>query len=198
MAFIKSELLEIRSKELRGLTSETYIFNENNRRLLLESQKNSKFEFDIFLSHSFNDRIYVLGVFRHLIELGYTVYVDWIADPQLDRNNINKETSNTLRNRMKESKSLFYMTSENASNSKWMPWELGFMDGHKEKAAILPILDSQRQNWNYQGQEYLGIYPYVIEEYQEISNIKKLWICESPTKYVEFEAWLLGVNPIQR
>jgi len=42
--------------------------------------------------------------------------------------------------RMVRSKSLFVATSSNVSQSKCVPWELGFSDGWSGKAAVLPIL----------------------------------------------------------
>ena len=77
--------------------------------------------FDIFLSHSFLDQREVKGLYIELTDLGYRVYVDWIADPQLDRNNVTKESAELIRNRMKSSKTLLLAISENAEMSKWMP-----------------------------------------------------------------------------
>lgn len=34
---------------------------------------------------------------------------------------------------------LSYIAISNIVNSKWCPWELGYADGKKNKAAILPI-----------------------------------------------------------
>lgn len=82
--------------------------------------------FDIFLSHSIADAEIVLGIKQLLEETGLKVYVDWVEDAQLDRRAITKETAAALRQRMKQSKSLIYLSSDNSSSSKWMPWELGF------------------------------------------------------------------------
>src|SRR5947209_3205334 len=49
--------------------------------------------YDIFLSHSTNDAELVTGMKLTLEDLGYTVYVDWIEDPNLDRSNVTKETA---------------------------------------------------------------------------------------------------------
>ncbi len=114
--------------------------------------------YDIFLSHSFSDAELILGVKRILEKEGFTVYVDWLEDPHLDRNNVTKETAEYIRARMKACGSLVYATSENARASKWMPWELGFFDGYKPgKVAILPLMNSE--NDSFKGQEYLSLYP---------------------------------------
>ena len=112
---------------------------------------------DIFLSHAFDDKELILGVALTLEDLGCTVYLDWRDDPSLDRKNVNHATAFKLRERMRNSKCLFFATTENTSNSKWMPWELGFKDGHNNRSAILPLQATRRDD--YKGQEYLGIYP---------------------------------------
>jgi len=94
---------------------------------VLEEAKDK--EFDIFLSHSYDDKRYVSPLKQVLEDLGYSVYVDWIVDGQLDRTRVTAESANLLRQRMRKSKCLFYLTSEHAPISKWMPWELGFVDG---------------------------------------------------------------------
>lgn len=116
--------------------------------------------FDVFLSHSIADAEIVLGIKQLLEERGLKVYVDWVEDAQLDRRAVTKETAAVLRQRMRQSKSLIYLSSENSSSSKWMPWELGFFDGFKPGGvAIMPVLDSATDT--FKGQEYLGLYPIV-------------------------------------
>lgn len=129
--------------------------------------------YDIFLSHSYQDAKVILGLKGTLEDMGYEVYVDWIEDKQLDRGQVNAETANQLRHRMRNCKSLFFATSNNSSDSKWMPWELGYFDGFRRKVAILPINDSAYKQNTFEGQEYLGLYDYVIENYGYLT-IKRL------------------------
>ncbi|KAF0192311.1 MAG: hypothetical protein FD165_936 [Gammaproteobacteria bacterium] len=150
---------------------------------------------DIFLSHSFDDRELVLGVALTIEDLGYSVYLDWRDDPSLDRKNITEQTAGKLRARMKTSRCLFYSTTENASNSKWMPWELGYKDGNNTRVAILPV--SRVVTSSYQGQEYLGIYPYVSDQ-NDTEGKRRLWIRRSLTCYVSFDSWLEGHEPAER
>jgi len=114
-------------------------------------------DFDVFLSHSFRDAVLILGLKRVLEAAGLSVYVDWIQDPQLDRTKVNATTADHLRERMKRCRSLVYATSQNASTSRWMPWELGFFDGAHgpERVAICPIVTG---TGSYAGEEYLGLY----------------------------------------
>lgn len=115
-------------------------------------------QFDIFLSHSFRDVELILGIRLSLEDFGYSVYVDWLEDQQLSRDGVTKETAEVLRTRMDNCKSLFFATTDNSTKSKWMPWELGYFDGKKNKAAIFPVLYSAGSSNSYQGQEYLGVY----------------------------------------
>lgn len=150
-------------------------------------------EYDIFLSHSSLDKKLVLTLVDLFNEAGYSVYVDWIEDTQLDRSNVNKDTAQTLRGRMNHSKGLAYVATSNSTNSKWCPWELGYFDGKKNsRCCILPIMESN----TFQGQEYLGLYPYI--RYSKISGKKKydFWVYNQGTdEYVILKKWLAGSNP---
>lgn len=124
---------------------------------IVESQNNQR-QFDVFLSHSIRDEELVLGIVEFLKQMGKEVYVDWIEDRQLSRSAVTPETAETLRQRMNQSSRLLYLATDNASSSKWMPWELGYFDGLKSgNVAILPLVDSAYSP--FQGQEYLGLYP---------------------------------------
>ena len=147
---------------------------------------------DIFLSHAFDDREIILGVALVLEDLGWSVYLDWRDDPGLDRKEVNSSTALKLRERMRDSRCLFYATTENSSDSKWMPWELGFKDGQSSRSAILPVKESLEVG--FKGQEYLGIYPYVTQQ-RDTKGGEKLWVRRSSSCYVEFQAWLLGIEP---
>lgn len=149
--------------------------------------------YDVFLSHSSLDEKLVLTLVDLFNEAGYSVYVDWIEDTQLDRNNVNKNTAQVLRNRMDGSKGLSYVATGDAVNSKWCPWELGYFDGKKNgRCCILPIMESQI----FQGQEYLGLYPYM--QYAQVSgkDRNEFWIYNQGTdEYVILRSWLDGSEP---
>lgn len=127
-------------------------------------------------------------------DLGYSVYLDWRDDPTLDRKRVSPATAAKLRERMSASKSLFYSTTDSAGSSKWMPCELGFKDGQNTRAAILPIQATTPTD--FQGQEYLGIYPYAVQQ-KSRANVERIWIHRSPTNYVVFEDWLNGKEPYE-
>lgn len=156
-------------------------------------------EFDIFLSHSYDDRKIIPALKRQLELLGYSVYVDWIVDKLMSRQNVTPKTAEVLQKRMKQSKSLFYATSENTPNSKWMPWELGYFDGLKDKrVAILPIKKNNNFSEDFKGQEYLGLYYYVDIAQLSNSTKKALFINKSSNKYSNYDKWVNGEEPYIR
>jgi hypothetical protein len=115
-------------------------------------------DFDVFLSHSYEDAEVIAGVARLLEADGLTVYVDWVVDRQLDRSSVTPDTAKLLRKRMNHCYFLLFVSSSASTSSKWMPWELGYFDGkHQGRIGILPIVESTGQG--FLGQEYLGIYP---------------------------------------
>lgn len=144
--------------------------------------------FDIFLSHSFLDKEEVEGLYLELTDFGFKVYVDWIIDPHLDRANVTKESASFIRNRMRTCKSLLLAISTNADTSKWMPWELGYMDAKTSKCAIIPVSKEAILPKSYKGVEYLSLYPF-IKKLPTDKQINKLWIIEESQKYVVFDDW---------
>ena len=137
--------------------------------------------YDIFLSHAFKDAELILGVKVKLEKYGYSVYVDWIDDPQLDRSAVTSRTASRLRERMNCCRSLFYSTTESSSKSKWMSWECGYVDGKRGRSAILPLTETGSSI--FRGQEYLSIYPYITEESTKGQNKKILWVNQSSDVY---------------
>lgn len=184
---------ELRARADRGISIQRSVGTILNEKVQATTRLD---QFDIFLSHSLNDQKLILGIWLSLEDMGYKVYVDWIHDRHLSRDSVTKETAQVLRQRMLSSKSLFFATTANSSGSKWMPWELGFKDGHSRRSAILPI--SQSYGDSYSGQEYLGIYPYVSKAPTRGGTEDKLWINDTSTCYILFDEWLKGRDPYER
>ena len=139
--------------------------------------------YDIFMSHSYLDAEDILRIKQIIEKIGFTLYVDWVDDKQLDRSNVNKKTACIIKLRMGNCKSLFYVDSPNAPKSKWMPWKLGYFDGLKNRVAILPIVE--KDNDKFKGQEYLDLYPYIDK------TGTTLWVNEGG-KYINLRDWLNG------
>lgn len=115
--------------------------------------------FDVFLSYNINDKDVVKGIYYVLKKMGFKVYVDFMVDPQLDRRSVTKETAECIQSRLKHSKSLIYAQSSNAAMSKWMPWELGVVDGNTSKCFIMPV--QKGYEIINSRQEYLLLYPVI-------------------------------------
>ena len=94
---------------------------------------------------------------------------------------------------MKACDCLLYAFSENAKNSRWMPWELGYFDGlRNSRVAVLPI--STSNNSNVSGDEFVGLY-YFIQIHNTIgTNEKDLWVYNG-TDNVYFKSWIKGKGP---
>jgi len=114
--------------------------------------------YDIFLSHAYEDAEVIAGVKVLIEQENLSVYVDWIEDPQADRSQVTARTADMLRQRMNHCRFLLFATTKASSYSKWMPWELGYFDGLRhDRVGILPIVQSAGNT--FKGQEYLGLYP---------------------------------------
>ena len=159
--------------EVRKAAQQAIPAGRSARDALNDAQRNSKEtdRFDVFLSHAMLDAELVLGIKVLLETEGQRVYVDWFDDQGLERDRVTAETADVLRKRMRQSESLLYVATENATKSKWMPWELGYFDGFKNGGvAILPVLDKSDAQFN--GQEYLGLYPAITREMLTNSKAK--------------------------
>ena len=100
--------------------------------------------------------------------------------------------------RMDNSKCLFFAFSENTEASKWMPWECGYFDGKVGRVAICPIIKGHNPIDEYQGQEFLGLYPYITIDEVKGKNYETIFINESPDCYVSITGWINGKDPYNR
>jgi hypothetical protein len=148
----------------------------------------TKSSFDIFLSHSTSDAEIILGVKGVLEDYGKTVYVDWLEDPQLDRRNVTAASAEVIRARMRQCKSLVYVHTANSGGSKWMPWELGYFDGFNGAVAILPV--TRNREASFEGQEYLGIYPYMDEAPSTGSAVEEIWVNKGSAASRRWGTWI--------
>ena len=144
--------------------------------------------FDVFLSHSSNESKKLLaGIKKTLESFNFSVYIDLFDDPQLSLANVNIDTANTIKSRMKISKSLVYVYSSYSTQSRWMPWELGYFDGLKGKVGILPTNEVET---TYKHEEYLALYPHIDLEEGSLTKKNELWINESTSRYAAFRGWI--------
>lgn len=174
------------SEYLIGLANQKQKLFEENLSII---RKIKHTEFDIFISHSFLDKKEIQGLYIELTNFGYSVYVDWVIDPHLDRENVTKESAELIRARMKSSKSILLAISFNASISKWMPWELGYIDGNTKKCAIIPVSKEKIPPKFFKRTEYLLLYPFIKKLPTKHDHIERLWVIEDKFKYSRFETW---------
>lgn len=190
---------DLRTPEIERELRKRVSITKTASQVLVENARASSIDqFDVFLSHSYKDA-QTLGAedllrIKALLEShGLTVYVDWIVDQQLNREKVDTDTAKVIRTRMDQSKCLLFATSATSSDSKWMPWELGYKDGASNRAAVLPIVDLRSEKFH--GQEYLGLYPYVTRARNNRGELQ-LWIETSDGKFVSFDSWLrTGAQP---
>lgn len=151
-------------------------------------------QFDVFLSHRYLDAKEVLALKIIIESFGLSVFVYWIDNPEVSQEEVTKNTAASLQEVMRRSRSLLYAWSENASESRWMPWELGYSDGLHGRVAIIPVTIQQSADESFKGQEYLGLYPYLTLT-KDTAQQDKMWVNESVSKYVQLTAWIKGAQP---
>jgi hypothetical protein len=153
--------------------------------------------FDVFLSHSSAEPEAILaGIKGYLEDAGLSVYVDKYTDPQLSTQSVTPKTADVLRSRLRASRSLLYVHSRHSKNSRWMPWELGFMDGSKLPIGIVPVVQGSQNAFN--GEEYLGLYPYVDRAGLGNGGPMALWINKAQDEYAQFPKWVRGEEEIRK
>lgn len=195
---VRNRLARERLGGLSGIITESRKASEILEKSFKDQQStsNKSKTYDIFLSHSTKDKELVAGTKLILEDLGYSVYIDWIEDPQMNRSTVSKETAELLQKRMQNCKCLFYAFSTNSGQSKWMPWECGYFDGIKNgKVAVLPI--SVNNDKSFRGTEYLGLYYYLTIQKSQAGPIR-IFIRESEESYIVYEDWMNGIKPYKR
>lgn len=167
----KSELLGA-----RGYTGAiSYRINESLTNFRNES---SLGKVKIFLSHKHGENEELLGAINFLKQFGVEIYVDW-QDEGMPKKTSGK-TAKRIKQKIKENKKFILLATDAAIASKWCNWELGLGDGEKyiDHIALLPVKSNML---NYEGGEYLEIYPY-INKSDTIPNYYHLKYPDGTTK----------------
>jgi hypothetical protein len=185
-------LSELRERGASRLRTESYLGASRTASQKLANESTaykSDRTYDIFLSHSALDAEVIYGLKIELESKGFSVYVYWIEDPQA-RETVDAATAAKLKARMHSCIGLLYAASANASTSRWMPWELGYFDGVKNRVAVAPIEGNNQTYYfkGFKGQEYLDLYPYV--SFVE-SRDRVLWVWSREGKAISpLRTWL--------
>jgi hypothetical protein len=144
----------------------------------------------VFLSHSHIDvndlsKQELYGLMRLLLLYGGDIYIDWL-DPDMPKET-SSETAVRLKGKIDLCDRFLLLATENAINSKWVPWELGYADKAKgiESIAIIPIADPYG-HWS--GSEYLALYPRVLVTKDD--NLGIYQPCAQTGRYIK--SWFNG------
>lgn len=109
----------------------------------------------MFLSHSSKDKDLAFLVKLVLESMGISVYIDWL-DHGLPAE-VSAETARILRQKIEANRLFLLLGTNNAVESKWVPWELGYADGKKGEASVA-ILEVRRDGETFKGCEYFALY----------------------------------------
>lgn len=130
----------------------------------LDDLKSRKLSFKkgvVFLSHSYKDWEIVKRIAVAFILKGYDPFLDWLDNRLINRNRINREGVEIIKEKIEKSSMFVYIASKGHGISKWMPWELGISYGLRNEMYILPTNESEVRG-GYKGQEYLAIHDHLV------------------------------------
>ena len=134
--------IELRSKALK------YASRTDNAEFSAPYQKKKT----AFLCHSHLDEQMVKGLVVLFQEAEIDLYIDWqdAAMPEKP-NNI---TAKKIQRKIIEQDIFLFLATENAKQSRWCPWEIGYADAKTKKIYVIPTSDGK----NTYGNEYLELY----------------------------------------
>jgi hypothetical protein len=139
----------------------------------------------IFLSHKHDEIEELEATISFLKKFGIDVYVDWM-DEEMPKYTSGK-TADRIKKKIKENDKFILLATDGAISSKWCNWELGYGDAQKyiDNIAILPVKKDYGQ---YNGSEYLHIYPY-IDKRENFHNTNFVVVFPN-RKELELGKWL--------
>lgn len=106
-------------------------------------------KYDVFISHSSDDKEIVRGIIKYLNNKGMTCYCDWSLDNEfLRRQYVSEYTKEVLKLRMEQSNELFYIETTNSIKSDWVKFELEYF---KELNKNIVVIDDNKRR------EFIGL-----------------------------------------
>lgn len=151
----------------------------------------------VFISHKHDDLEDLKGIIGFL-EDTYNVkcYID-SRDKSMP-SVTSGETATKLKTRIKQCDKFILLASNNAIESKWCNWELGYGDANKFKDNIA-LFPFKRSSETYKGNEYMAIYPHIVK-FEDSAYISGKWVipgyyvCETIEKgqnnFIPLKDWL--------
>ena len=131
------------------------------REPILEHSQFAQRTTTVFISHKHDDLADLEGIIGFLEQqYGVKVYID-SRDPSMPQKT-SGETASKIKKRIEFCDKFILLATNGAIDSKWCNWELGYGDAHKyqENIALFPM---QPKGSSYTGNEYMEIYPYIVE-----------------------------------
>ncbi len=143
----------ITDSQLNEARTETRAFSDGGR---------VSYKTTAFLSHKHSDLEElkdIIGFLRHSYNVD--VYID-----SMDTNMPKKtsgETAKRIKQIIEKSDRFILLATDDAIESKWCNWELGFGDARKyrDRIALFPIKEKGTSDYQYKGNEYMQIYPFI-------------------------------------
>lgn len=103
-------------------------------------------KYDVFISHSSNDKDLVREIIKKLNNKNMSCYCDWSLDNEfLKREYVSQYTKEVLKLRMEQSNELIYIRTTNSIKSDWVNFELEYFKGLNKKMAIMNIIDGNTE-----------------------------------------------------
>jgi hypothetical protein len=133
-----------------------FVFKNLSDRLEFKDGNISTSKNMVFISYKHGEKDYVYRCKDLLKQHGFEGYIDYEDDTMPIQTS--GETAEKLKDAIKKSKKFILIASNGAINSKWCNWELGVADPHKY-IHHLALLSIKPDYSNYEGEEYLQIYP---------------------------------------
>lgn len=154
----------------------------------------------VFISHRHDDLDDLQGVLGFLEdEYKVKVYID--SKDSFMPITTSAETAANLKDRIRKCDRFIFLATNGAIESKWCNWELGFGDANKypDKIAIFPLKPKGTYDFQYKGNEYMRIYPYIefsddTEKYSNGQQIEQGYYVVTPEdgkySYYSLKLWL--------
>lgn len=161
----------------------TRLFSEAKDKL--KTRKKYSYETSVFLSHKHSDIEIIEQAINLLNELGVSVYVDW-QDYEIPKTT-DGSTATRIKAKIVENEKFILLATEDAINSKWCNWELGYGDAYKfpKNIAVMPITNNIDSIFS--GSEYLQIYPIITSAYYYTTGT---YYVEYKGKKITLQEWL--------
>lgn len=136
--------------------------DESMGTILAHSQYGATKKTTVFISHKHEDLADLKGILGFLENsYGVKVYID-SQDPTMPKLTSAKTAIN-IKERIRKCDKFILLATNNAIDSKWCNWELGYGDAQKyqDNIALFPMKPKGAFDNEYRGTEYMAIYPYI-------------------------------------